>query len=71
MLGTCLCNDTVELVQVCVKVEHLSLPSVKSRESLGKRTVNSNPFHNVSIFRKYNDRLEVSLHESSVGKGAT
>ena len=73
MMGTRLGNDTVELVQVCVKIEHWfgsrEVKSIINRKG-GKRTVNSNPFHNIGIFRKHNNRLEVPFHKSSVGEGA-
>ena len=73
MLGTRLCNDTVELVQICIKVEHYKWgknQSLIEKNRFGKRTVDSDPFHNIGIFRKHDNRLEISFHKSSVGKGA-
>jgi len=45
-------DDTIELVQVRVKIKN----------------VNCNPLHDIYIFRLHHDRLEVSLHKCCVGK---
>jgi len=53
MLSARLGNNTVEFIEVGVKVKN----------------VNGNPFHDVCIFWQHDDSLEITLDESSVGEG--
>ena len=73
VLGTSLCNDTVELVEIGVEVEDWRCTTRESAQDYrfqkAIRTVDRNPFHDIAILRQHHDCLEIALHESSICKG--
>lgn len=54
MLGARLVDNTIKFVQIRVKVKH----------------VHSNPLHDVDVLGQHHDRLEIALHEGSIGERA-
>ena len=77
MLGARLVNNTVKLVQIRVKVMHYctgsgcengwSISQIIWKDQL---TVYSNPLHDVDVLGQHHDRLEIALHEGSIGERA-
>ena len=77
MLSARLVNNTIKLVQIRIKVMHYCTGlgcenggSISQIRQKGQLTVHSNPLHDVNVLGQHHDRLEIALHEGSIGEGA-